>query len=65
MFNLTRLPEDAGDEIRIIKIGNYDSCPCSGDHVQTTKEIGEFRIVSTSYENGIMRLRFKLDGAKE
>ena len=28
-FNLSKLPEDAGDKIRIIKIGKYDACPCS------------------------------------
>jgi Ser-tRNA(Ala) deacylase AlaX len=33
LFNLDRLPEDAGNEIRIIEIGNFDSCPCIGQHV--------------------------------
>src|SRR5512135_3207029 len=32
-FNLARLPDDAGDTIRIIRIGDYDACPCSGHHV--------------------------------
>ncbi len=59
-FNLTRLPEDAGDRIRIIRIGEYDACPCSGEHVRSTREIGEFHIISTTYENGNLRLRFKL-----
>ena len=60
IYNLERLPEDAGDKIRIIRIGDYDACPCSGPHVANTKEIGEFKVVSTNYENGVMRLRFKL-----
>ena len=59
-YNLDRLPEDAGDPIRIIRIGDYDACPCIGPHVQSTKEIGEFRIVSTSFENGVLRIRYKL-----
>jgi misacylated tRNA(Ala) deacylase len=59
-FNLSKLPEDAGDRIRIIRIGNYDSCPCRGLHVSSTNEIGEFRIVSTSYTARVLRIRFKL-----
>ena len=60
-FDLHRLPEDAGDTVRIIHVGTYDACPCSGPHVQSTSEIGTFRIISTSHENGILRVRFKLD----
>jgi len=59
-FNLKRLPDEAGDVIRIIRIGDYDVCPCSGTHVSTTKEIGGFKIISTSFENDILRIRFKL-----
>lgn len=61
-FNLHKLPEDAGDRIRIILIGDYDACPCSGPHVKNTGEIGMFSIVSTSYENGLLRIRFRLRG---
>jgi Ser-tRNA(Ala) deacylase AlaX len=63
-FNLSRLPEDAGDPVRIISIGDYDSCPCIGPHVHFTGEIGAFRIVSTSFENGVLRMRFKLSDPK-
>lgn len=59
-FNLERLPEGVGDSIRIIKIGNYDSCPCIGQHVANTSEIGIFKIVSSSINNGVLRLIFKL-----
>jgi len=59
-YNLDRLPHDAGNEIRIVKIGDYDACPCIGPHVNSTKEIGTFRIVSAGYENGVLRVRFKL-----
>jgi len=59
-YTLDRLPENAGDSIRVIKIGDYDACPCIGPHVKSTKEIGRFRIVSTSFENGVLRLRYKL-----
>ena len=60
-FNLSKLPEDAGDNIRIIHIGDYDSCPCIGNHVKNTNEIGEFKIISTNYENSVLRIRYKLN----
>ncbi|MHB8337082.1 MAG: alanyl-tRNA editing protein [Ignavibacteriaceae bacterium] len=60
-FQLEKLPEEVGDKIRIIKIGDYDACPCSGIHVKSTKEIGKFKFLSSSFENGVLRLRFKLD----
>ncbi|MGA2734797.1 MAG: hypothetical protein ABSG35_19640 [Syntrophobacteraceae bacterium] len=34
VFNLDRLPEAAGDTIRIVRIGDYDACPCIGPHVK-------------------------------
>jgi Ser-tRNA(Ala) deacylase AlaX len=60
-FNLEKLPEEAGDKIRIIRVGDYDACPCIGEHVTNTKEIGRFNIISTSYENGVLRIRFKVN----
>lgn len=63
-FKLNRLPEEAGDNLRVISIGDYDKCLCSGPHLNSTKEIGGFRIISTNYENGVLRIRFKInDGA--
>jgi misacylated tRNA(Ala) deacylase len=59
-FNLSRLPEDSGDKVRIVTVGDYDACPCIGPHVKNTSEIGTFQLVSTSFENGILRIRFKL-----
>lgn len=59
-YNLERLPENVSEEIRIVKIGDYDACPCIGSHINSTKEIGEFRIVSTNFENGVLRIRYKL-----
>jgi len=59
-FNLSRLSDDAGDKVRVIKIGDYDACPCSGLHVKHTKEIGSFKIFSTDFNNGVLRVRFKL-----
>lgn len=59
-FDLDRLPQDAGDDIRIVDIGDYDTCPCIGPHVRTTAEIGSFRIVSSDFRDGVLRIRYKL-----
>jgi len=59
---LTKLPEDAGDTIRVVTIGDYDACPCSGPHALSTREIGTFKIASTAFENAVLRIRFKLEG---
>ena len=61
IVSLARLPEDAGDKVRIIAIGDYDLCPCSGVHALKTSEIGEFKIISTDCANGILRIRFKIN----
>lgn len=58
-FNLERLPDDAGESIRIIRIGDYDACPCSGQHVGSTSEIPGFSIISTDYAEGVLRIRFR------
>lgn len=63
-FNLERLPDSVGETIRIIKIGDYDACPCSGLHVSSTREIGTFNITSTDFNDGVLRIRFKLHETK-
>lgn len=60
-FNLSRLPDEAGDTIRIISIGDYDACPCIGAHVSNTSEIGQFRIISSDHADGVLRIRYKLE----
>ena len=59
-FDLKRLPENASDTVRIVKVGNYDECLCIGLHVNNTSEIGTFKIISHDYNDGILRIRFKL-----
>jgi len=59
-YNLNRIPDNPGEVVRIIKIGDYDTCPCSGPHVKSTKEIGRFKLYSSSYDNGRLRIRYKL-----
>jgi len=59
-FDLTRLPENMADDLRIIEIGDYDACPCIGPHVKSTKEIGQFKIISHDFNDGVLRIRYKL-----
>lgn len=59
-FDLNRLPDGASNLLRIVRIGDYDACPCVGLHVTSTAEIGRFTIISHDYANGRLRLRFKL-----
>lgn len=57
---LDKLPEDASETLRLVRIGDYDVCPCIGRHVNSTKEIGAFRITSTSYNDGSFRIVFRV-----
>lgn len=59
--DLRKLPENVSDTLRIVRIGDYDACACIGAHVDNTSEIGRFKIISHSYENGKWRVRFKLE----
>jgi len=59
-FDLKRLPEDASETVRVVKVGDYDECLCIGRHVENTFEIGVFKIISYDFKDGILRLRFKL-----
>lgn len=64
--DLSKLPEDASETLRLVRIGDYDVCACVGTHVQNTREIGQFKIISHDYTpaadggEGTWRLRFKL-----
>ncbi len=59
-LDLTKLPPDAPDTIRVVRVGRYDACACIGPHVERTGQIGKFSITSHSYNDGVLRLRFKL-----
>lgn len=58
---LDKLPDDASETLRIVRIGNYDVCACIGSHVESTGEIGSFRITSTSWNEGSFRIVFKVE----
>lgn len=48
-IDLTRLPEDVSKMLRIVRIGDYDICPCLGKHVKSTTQIGKFELLGTNY----------------
>lgn len=58
---LDKLPEDASETLRLVRIGDYDVCACIGTHVNSTREIGSFRITSTSYTDGVFRIVYKVN----
>ena len=58
--DLSKIPLDASETLRIIRVGNYDACACIGQHVDNTSELGQFEIISHEFENGRWRVRFKL-----
>ena len=59
---LDRLPEDASETIRLVRIGDYDVCPCIGKHVRSTAQIGRFEMLGTNWDNDRMafRIRYKI-----
>jgi len=59
---LDRLPADAGDMVRLVRIGDYDVCPCIGKHVRSTAQIGRFEMLGTNWDEHerSFRVRFKI-----
>ena len=61
-ISLDRLPDGAGETIRLVRIGDYDVCPCIGKHVRSTAQIGRFEMLGTNWDEPkrSFRIRFKL-----
>lgn len=59
---LDRLPDDASETLRIVRIGDYDACPCIGKHVRSTAQIGKFVLLGTNWDEmkHSFRVRFKI-----
>jgi len=60
IVDLSKLPAEATETLRIIRVGDYDACACIGQHVNNTSELGHFEIISHDFEDGRWRVRFKL-----
>ncbi|MFA6727583.1 MAG: alpha-amylase family glycosyl hydrolase [Prevotella sp.] len=59
---LDRLPKEAHEMIRLVRIDNYDVCPCLGKHVRSTSQIGRFVLLGTNWDamKHSFRIRFKV-----
>lgn len=57
-----RLPSDVSDTIRLVRIGDYDVCPCIGKYVRSTSQIGRFELLGTNWDEHehSFRVRFKI-----
>jgi Ser-tRNA(Ala) deacylase AlaX len=57
-----RLPEDVSGTVRLVRIGDYDVCPCIGKHVRSTSQIGRFELLGTNWDEmeRSFRVRFKI-----
>jgi alanyl-tRNA synthetase len=60
IVDLSKLPDDASEMLRIVRVGDYDACACIGAHVANTSEIGTFKIISSDFDNGRWRLRWRI-----
>lgn len=59
---LTNLPDDASETIRLVYIGDYDVCPCIGKHVRSTSQIGRFELLGANWDEQAhsFRIRYKV-----
>lgn len=60
LADLSKLPDNSSETLRLVFVGDYDICPCIGDHVANTSEIGTFKIISSDFADGKLRLRWKV-----
>lgn len=60
IVDLSKLPDNVSEMLRIVRVGDYDVCACIGSHVENTSEIGRFEIISHDFADGKWRVRFKL-----
>lgn len=59
-YNMWKVPRGV-KEICIVHIGDFDVTPCSGEHVEHTAQVGQFRIKSHSMKDeNIVRIRFSV-----
>ena len=59
---IDRLPDGVSDSIRLVRIGDYDVCPCISKHVRSTSQIGRFEMLGTNWDEQerSFRVRFKI-----
>ena len=58
---LLDLIPDHVDPLRMVKIGDFDLCPCGGTHVDRLRDVGRIRITNrTSKGADVERIEFRL-----
>lgn len=60
IVDLSKLPDNVSETLRIVRVGDYDACACIGTHVANTSEIGLFKILTHSFNDGIWRVRWRV-----
>lgn len=62
LLSMEKLPENVSETIRLVRIGNFDVCPCIGKHVRSTSQIGRFEMLGTNWDNDkhAFRIRYKI-----
>lgn len=60
IVDMSKLPDDVSELLRIVKVGEYDACACIGAHVANTSEIGTFKILTHTFADGVWRVRWKV-----
>lgn len=60
--SLDKLPDDTSEMLRLVRIGDFDVCPCIGKHVRSTSQIGRFELLGTNWDEAkhAFRIRFKV-----
>ena len=62
-FDLWKVPSGA-EEIRVVKVGAFDETPCSGEHVEHTRQVGRFVVRSmTMKDDHTVRIRYAIEDA--
>ena len=66
LIQLQNLPQNHMDDLdaarELVRIGDYDVCPCIGKHVRSTAQIGKFVLLGTNWDEHAhsLRIRFKI-----
>ncbi|MBF1391697.1 hypothetical protein KZO58_07875 [Prevotella histicola] len=61
-ISIDRLPDNVSEMLRLVRIGDYDVCPCIGKHVRSTSQIGHFEMLGTNWDEQkhAFRIHFKI-----